>query len=128
MKYILPRNSGQTAIVLVMVVAIMTIVFTHVAFLAISSISRSHEVASGDMLAMKTEGMVENGALRFIRNPSYTGETLNDGTVSCTIVVTPAGGSTDISATCSTDGRSKIYGLTVTQTAGVFQFSKITQQ
>lgn len=124
---VLVSNSGQAAIVLVMVVAIMTIIFTHVAFLTISSITRSHEVVSGDLLAMKTEGFVENGALQYIRNPSYTGESLNDGTASCTIVVVP-GVSIDITAQCAQNGRSKTYGLLVTQTGGVFQFSKITER
>src|SRR3989338_8160578 len=128
MKQVVVQNSGQTAIVLVMVVAIMTIVFTHVAFLTASSLARSSEIVAGDMLAMKVEGMVENGALRYIRNPSYTGETLNDGTASCTIVVTPAGGDVDIQSTCTESARSLILGLTVTRSAGVFQFSKITKR
>jgi hypothetical protein len=122
-------SRGQVMMVLVMIMAIVTIVFTHVSFINTAALSRSNDVVDGGLLRAKTEGYLESAALRFIRDGSYTGESLNDGELSCTIIVTDMGSGTyDIESACQENGRTRTLGMTVSELGGAFQFSRIVDR
>ncbi len=120
---------GQAIIVLVMIVAIVSIMFTHVALLNINSLGLSNELFDGVVLRAKAEGYLENAAMRYLRDTNYSGETLNEGTISCTIVVEDLGGvDRDLESTCTRAGRTKTVGMQVTLITGIFTFTKITER
>jgi hypothetical protein len=122
-------ESGQAVIVLVMVVTIVTIMFTHVALLNMGALANSNELAEALVLRTKAEGYLENAAMRFLRNTDYEDESLNDGTISCTITVTNLGGvNRDFESRCARDGREKAVGMQVTLVNGSFSFSKIEER
>ncbi|MCR4263568.1 MAG: hypothetical protein NUV98_02510 [Candidatus Roizmanbacteria bacterium] len=123
------HSSGQAVIVLVLVVAIVVLMFTHVTILSFSSIQTSDEYTNGEFIQMKTEGYLESAAIRYLRDSAYTGETLNEGTYSCTMVVQNIGGNNrDLESTCSTGGRSRTVGMQAVYNAGMFEFSPMEQR
>lgn len=123
------NNRGQAIIVLVLVVAIVVLMFTHVMVLSFSSVQTSGEYTTGEFIQMKAEGYLESAAIRYLRDPTYTGETLNEGVYSCTMVVQDIGGSThDLESTCESGGRSRTVGMQAAYNAGVFEFSPIEQR
>ena len=128
-RVVVNTESGQAVIVLVMIVAIVTILFTHVSLLNLSSLALSNELTEGLLLRGKAEGYLENSAMRYLRDITYTGESLIEGDISCTIVVTSVSSDTkDFQSTCSKSGRSRIVGMQMTLTSGVSTFSKIVQR
>jgi len=123
------NQKGQAVIVLVMVVTIVSLIFTHVALLNINALKLSNELFEGIVLRAKAEGYLENAGMRYLRDVAYTGETLNESDISCTIVVTNLGGtSRDFESNCSRGLRSKTVGMTVAISSGIFTFTKITER
>lgn len=119
-------QNGQAIIVLVMVVAIITIMFTHVALLNLTALGNSNEIHDGTMLRIKAEGYLESAAMRYLRDSSYAGEVIDEGDVDCTVVLTNTGGlNRTFSSMCTRNGRSKTVMMQATYAAGVFSFSKI---
>jgi hypothetical protein len=125
------HNKGQAIIVLVMIIAIVSLMFTHVALLNISALKLSNEFYEGTLLRIKSEGYLEDTAMRFLRDTNYGNSgpiELNEGAFSCTIVVTDLGGfERDFKSTCTKDGRTKTVGMHVALASGVFTFSKIVE-
>ena len=118
-------TSGQTAIVMVMIMAIIALIFTQISVINLNLLSISNERVSGEALHMKAEGYLESAALRYLRDISYTGETVNDGNAVCTVTVSDIGGfNRDFDVVCSEGSRSRHVGMDVTYSAGAFQFSK----
>ena len=123
------HSSGQAVIVLVLVVAIVVLMFTHVTILSFSSIQTSDEYTSGEFIQMKAEGYLESAAIRYLRDSTYTGETLNEGAYSCTMEVQNIGGNDrDLTSTCSRGGRARTVGMQAIYNAGVFEFSAMEQR
>src|SRR3989338_7819445 len=85
-------TSGQTAIIMVMIMAIIALIFTQISVINLNLLSISNERVSGEALHMKAEGYLESAALRYLRDISYTGETVNDGNAVCTVTVSDIGG------------------------------------
>lgn len=126
---ILNLQKGQAMIVLVAIVAIATFIISEIFILSTSSLILSVESSENYLLSSKSEGYVENAAIRFLRDPSYTGESLNDGDISCTIDVTDLGGGiTDLSSSCQRKGRVQTVGMTANNGGGSFTFSKIQKR
>lgn len=123
------KSKGQAVIVLVMIVAIVSLLFTHVALLNLAALGLSNEQYEGTILRTKAEGYLENAAMRYLRDISYTGESLNEGTISCTIVVADLGGfNRDFESTCEKGQRAKTVGMQVSINNGVFDFTKIAER
>lgn len=123
------KNQGQAVIVLVMVVTIVSLIFTHVALLNINALKLSNELYAAILLRAKAEGYLENAAMRYLRDITYTGETLNESDISCTIEVTDLGGfNRDFESTCSQGVRAKTVGMQVAIASGIFTFTKITER
>lgn len=95
----------------------------------LSSLNISNEDETGQNLLFKGESYAENGALRYLRNPSYTGETLQDGGITCIITLTDnLQGGKNITSACQKDNRKRTLYLTVSVANGIFTFSKIGEQ
>ena len=126
------NQRGQAVIVLVMVVTIVSLIFTHVALLNINALKLSNELFDGALLRMKAEGYLEDAAMQFLRNTDYGSGgpvSLNESDISCTIEVTDLGGfDRDFESTCSRGLRSRTVGMTVTISSGIFTFTKITDR
>src|SRR3989344_6901367 len=89
------NSSGQAVIVLVLVVAIVVLMFTHVTILSFSSIQTSNEYTDGEFIQMKAEGYLESAAIRYLRDSTYTGETIDpliEPNYSCTMSLQNIGG------------------------------------
>lgn len=125
-------QNGQAVIVLVMVVTIVSLIFTQVALLNINALKLSNELYEGVILRTKAEGYLEDAAMQFLRDTSYglTGPvTLNESDISCTIVVTDLGGfNRDFESTCQRGVSSRTVGMSVSLASGVFTFTKITEE
>ena len=120
---------GQAAIVMVLVVSIVVLMFTHISVLGFANVGISNEQAQGEILQMKTEGYLENAAMRYLRDGTYTGETLLEDEYSCTMVVTDIGGfDRDFETTCSLGDRSRTVGMTAVYIDGIFEFSPVEQR
>jgi hypothetical protein len=126
------NNNGQAVMVLVMVVAIVSLIFTHVALLNINALKLSNELYESAILRTKAEGYLEDTAMQFLRNIDFGASgpiLLNEGDISCTIEVTDLGGfSRDFESTCVRGSRSKKVGMQVAIASGVFTFTKITER
>jgi hypothetical protein len=66
----------------------------------------SYASQEGERVLLATEGAIENGLLRNLRDPAYTGESLQVGGLPCTIVTS---GPTPIvvTAECQSDQASR---------------------
>lgn len=123
------QQKGQAIIVLVMIIAIVSLMFTYVALLNISALKLSSELYEGMQLRTKAEGYLENAGMRFLRDTTtYFGESLNEGEISCTITVEDLGGfNRNMESACTKDGRTKTVGMQVSLSSGTFVFTKITE-
>lgn len=131
----LQNSKGQATIVLVLIMSIIVLMFTHVVTLSFSNVQVSDEGTLGEYLQMKAEGYLENGAIRYLRDGTYTGETVSsliEPDYSCIITVTDIGGpeglDRDFESTCSLDGRSRTVGMQATYNAGIFSFTAVKQR
>lgn len=123
------EQRGQAIIVLVMVVAIVSIIFTHVALLNINALGISNELFDGFVLRAKAEGYLESAAIRYLRDSSYTGETLIEDSISCNINLTDLGGANrDLESSCSRNGRTKKVGMQTSYAEGIYTFTKISER
>ena len=127
-----PNQNGQAVIVLVMVVTIVSLIFTHVALLNINALKLSNELFDGILLRTKAEGYLEDAAMQFLRDTSYglSGPiSLIESDISCTIEVTDLGGlSRDFESMCSRGNRSRTVGMSVSLASGIFTFTKIVER
>lgn len=123
------NQDGQTLLTLLIIMSIVSLLFTHIAILSLSSLSTANEARHADALLLKAEGYLESAALRYLRDPTYTGEVLIEGDYSCTIVISDLGGlDRDLESECTRNNRTKTVGMTVNYSGGIFGFSKITER
>src|SRR3989338_2632581 len=108
-------TSGQTAIIMVMIMAIIALIFTQISVINLNLLSISNERVSGEALHMKAEGYLESAALRYLRDISYTGETVNDGMGFCRFPLFDWGGFTRFFVVVGREGaRRRHVGMDVT--------------
>ena len=113
---------------LLFVLSIVSFLVIQVSILDLGGVSLSNNYYQGSLLLVKTEGYLENAAIKFLRNPNYTGETLQEEKISCTIQIGDLGGQKDITATCQEGQFQKTAGMTVSVDKGVYNFSKIQER
>jgi hypothetical protein len=125
-------KKGQTVIMLLLIITVLTLTITHIATLNFSSITLANEYVEGSNLLLVTEGYLENAAIRYLRNPSYIGETIPEvisGDYDCSTAVTSLdANTTDLEATCSKVGRTKTVGMRAVYDNGAFTFSAMSQR
>lgn len=126
------KNKGQAMLVLVVVVAIAALLVTQVFIASTSSASQTYEASEEIVLQEKAEGCLENAAIVFLRNPSYTGAgdtSCGEADISCTINISAIGGSVfDLVTNCQRGGRLVTVGMTASNGTGAYTFSKIAKR
>lgn len=85
---ILKAHSGQTLSVLLVFMAAAIIIISGAVVVTIVNSTSSGNFASGSVALDIAESGAENGLLRLIRNPNYSGEILPVGQGTATITVT----------------------------------------
>lgn len=81
-------KSGQTLVLLLVFMAVTIIVVTAVTSISVTNYVGSSKFDQGNAVLSIAESGAENGVLRFLRDPTYTGEVLPVGAGSATITVT----------------------------------------
>lgn len=108
--------------------AIVFFLVTQATILYLGNVDLANAAYEGSILLTKTEGHLENAAIRFLRNPNYTGESLQEEDVSCTMQIVDLAGGKDIICTCQKWNIQKKVGMQVTITDGTYTFGKITER
>lgn len=80
-------NQGQALLPVLIIMVVVLILGAAVLDLSISGLLVSSYFQEGEATLMATEGALENGLLRILRNPSYSGESLQVGDASCIISI-----------------------------------------
>ena len=122
------KQAGQAMIILLLVSSIALIFLMHTVVLNLESIGLGNEYLTGLNLLTQAEAYLENAALRSLRDPTYSGETIVNTNLTCTSVVieTPMG--KEITSACQKGSRSRKVGLDVTFDQGVYLFSLIEEK
>lgn len=119
---------GQAMITTLIIIFIVLSWALQIAITNLSIITTSNEYAEGEILLQKAEGHLENAAIRYLRESSYNGGSLQENEISCTISLTDIIGGKHIISTCSKNNRSRKIGLSVTYANGIFSFTKIAEE
>lgn len=122
------KDSGQALILLVFVTAIVMYWAVESAVLNLNTVENSGNLAAGQTLLLKAEGYLENAILQYIRNPAYSGESLQEEAISCMIELTDNGLNKDLNSTCGQKGIQRTVGTTVSFGNGIYTFSKIMEK
>lgn len=88
-RFLLPK--GQAMVTLLSFTAIGITVITAIAVMIYANLQSSISFQQGVLADEAAEAGVENALLRLLRNPSYTGETLQIGNGTAVILVTGTG-------------------------------------
>ena len=127
MKY-QKHQQGQALIIVLFISAIVVLIVAQVATLNLSNLGLANNYYDGSLLLTKAESYLENAALRYLRDPSYIGESLQDANITCTIKINDIGENKDLTCQCERNGKSRKVGLTVSFDEGVYNFSKIEER
>lgn len=115
-------------ITILFVVAIVFFLATQATILNLGGVNLANESFEGNLLLTKAEGYLENAAIRSLRNSAYTGESLHEGDISCTMQVVNDTAEKDLTSVCQKDQRARKVGMTVSINKGVYTFSKIEER
>ena len=122
------KQSGQALVIILFVTTIVVLLITQITALSLSTVGLSNQYYDGLILLTKAEGFLENAALRYLRNPSYNGESLHNNGIDCTIEIADIVGGKDLVCWCSKDAKTRKVGMTVSFNQGVFNFSKVEER
>ena len=120
-------QKGQAMIIVLFVTAIAVFALLQVTVLSVSSISVGGEYYQGMILLTKAEGYLEEAALRFLRDPSYTGEAITDNDFTCTSQVNDFGEGKQLLCRCQKGNRYRQVQMNLTSNQGAFIFSAIEE-
>ena len=87
----LKKNKGQALLMLLVFTVIGLLVTSAATTLVLVNSSNAQKTQAGLTVLQIAESGMENALIRFLRNPSYTGETLPVGEGTATITVTGSG-------------------------------------
>lgn len=122
------KQRGQALISILIITFVILSWAVQIAVTNLSSVSTSNEFSTGEILLEKAEGYLENGAISYLRNSAYNGESLQEDNISCTIMLSDITGGKHITSSCSKNNRSRKVGLSVTYANGIFSFTKIAEE
>lgn len=111
-------------VLLVMLIGIFTI--TMAASMIITTSQAHGSRMQSNSLRTAAESGVENAILNVLRDPAYTGETINIDGVDVGIVVQP-GSPTTITATATGEQQKHVYRVTVDRINGMLSITSWTQ-
>ena len=97
-------NSGQALVPILVILVIILILGAGALYLSMGGLLLCSHSLAGEKNLVATEGAMENGLLRVLRNPAYAGESLQVAGIPCTIDVAGLG-PTMVTAECDS-GRS----------------------
>lgn len=90
-------QNGQALVTLLFFVIISITISSAAIFMAIANATSTSKIQEGVSAYYIAESGVENALLRLLRDPNYSGETLNIGTSTAVVTVTGANPKTVIS-------------------------------
>jgi len=122
------NQQGQALIIVLFISAVVVLIVAQVTTLNLSNLGLANNYYDGSLLLDKAEGYLENAALRYLRDPNYTGENLQDEGVVCIVEINDIGLDKDLTCQCEKNGKSRKVGLTISFDQGVFNFSKIEER
>lgn len=96
MKRLIVFKSGQALVLLIVVMVVGTVITSAAVIFAIVNLKAASNLQSGEEAYAIAESGAENGILRLVRNPSYTGETLDVGNGQAVISISGSGGNLTI--------------------------------
>ncbi|MFC1727003.1 hypothetical protein ACFL0Y_00600 [Patescibacteria group bacterium] len=79
------KNQGQALIPILIILLIILTVGAGSLYLSLGSLLLSSSSSTGEKVLVSVEGAVENGLMRILRNPNYSGESLQVAAMPCTI-------------------------------------------
>lgn len=97
-------NRGQALLPLLILLLLVLTLGVGVLQLSIGGMLISSSSQGGEAVLVATEGALENGLMRILRNPSYSGESLQVGGIPCTI--STSGSTTILMVASCNSGRS----------------------
>lgn len=116
------KNKGQ-ALIAVLITAVLGLTLGVFALERVFSGSEIlKESLEGENLRSLNEGVLENGLLRILRDPNYTGENLTVQEASCIIEVV-SGNPKTVRAICSRGDKTKKIQTTVSFNNGLVTFT-----
>lgn len=80
-------ESGQAMVTLLIFIVVVTIITSAAIIMLVVNITATSKYQQGTTAYYIAESGAENALLRLLRNPSYTGETMNVGTGTAAITV-----------------------------------------
>lgn len=80
-------ESGQAMVTLLIFIVVVTIITSAAIIMLVVNITATSKYQQGTSAYYIAESGAENALLRLLRNPSYTGETMNVGTGTAAITV-----------------------------------------
>lgn len=93
------RTAGQAMLPVILIMLTVLILGTAGLHLSLGGLMISRASFEGERVLMAAEGALENGLLRLLRQPGYTGETLQVAGFDCTITVSGEAAKT-VSSVC----------------------------
>lgn len=88
----------------------------------------SNESRDGQEMLHKAEGYLDNGIINYLRNDNYAGESLQDGSFSCTISLSSIAGGKNLTSACGKNGRTRTVTADVHVSSSIYTVSKITEK
>lgn len=122
------NQKGQALIVILFVTAIVALLVTQITALNLSNLGLTNQYYDGQILLTKAEGYLESAALRYLRDPNYNGENLQDNSLVCTIEMTDIVGGKDLACWCSKSEKTRKVGMSITFNQGIFSFGKMEER
>jgi hypothetical protein len=120
------KTKGQALLPLLIIIVIVLSLGAAAIELAISNVLVDRFFQDNIDLFYTTEAALENGFLRLLRNPAYSGESLQIGSASCTITVS-GGSPAVVLANCDTTRQVKKIQGEVTFAAGTMNVDNIRE-
>lgn len=108
MRKIAVYKSGQALVLLIVVMVVGTVITSAAVIFAIVNLKAASNLQSGEEAYAIAESGAENGILRLVRNPAYTGETLTVGSGQAVITVSGSGNLTIVSEGVRGNFRRKV--------------------
>ena len=81
------QKKGQALVPILIIILTIITLGVGTLYISIGGLLLSSYSASGETVLMAAEGALENGLLRILRSPNYSGESLQVNGLDCTITV-----------------------------------------
>lgn len=121
------KQKGMALIMVILVGAIALIAVTTSTALVISEFKKNIAATSGISQYQLTYGALENSFMRLLRDPNYSGETLQLSNSTCYITVSGSPSNKSVESVCGNGSYVRKMGATVTFSGGRMTVSSIAE-